>query len=87
MPDQKNQSAALAKVIANAVAGAMIIGAAMLVFVGMMMPGWAQFSGPEATWLSIAFYVVAAAEVGIAFYLRAFIRKAQRSANPSVVQR
>jgi hypothetical protein len=87
MPDRKNQPAALAKVNANAVAGAMIIGAAMLVFVGAMLPGWAQFSGPEATWLSIAFYVLAAAEVGIAFYLRAFIRKAQRSPNSGVIQR
>ena len=75
MPDRKNQPAALAKVNANAVAGAMIIGAAMLVFVGAMLPGWAQFSGPEATWLSIA------------FYLRAFIRKAQRSPNSGVIQR
>jgi hypothetical protein len=89
MSDQnsKDAPATLAKVNANVVAGAMIAGAAMLAFVGAMLPGWAQFTGPEATWLSIGFYVLAAAEVGIAFYLRAFIRKAQRPANPSVIQR
>jgi hypothetical protein len=65
---------------ANVLTAAMILGAGLLAFIGAMLPDWVGLPGPETRWLSYAFYVLAAGEVLLAFYLRAMIRKAQKSA-------
>lgn len=81
MPDQeaKAGSAASAKTSANTLTAAMIVGAIMLVVVGTMLPALAGLTDPEATWIPLVFYALAAAEVLIAFYLRAMIKRTQRS--------
>ena len=87
MPDQKDPSAPMAKVNGDVVAVAMIVCTAMVAFMGVMLPDWAKVPGPMVTWISIALYVGAVAQVGMAFFLRAMIKKAQRSASSGVIQR
>lgn len=70
----------LVRINANVLTAAMIVGAIMLAVIGAMLPDWVGLPGPETRWLSYGFYVLAAGEVLLAFYLRAMIRKAQKSA-------
>jgi hypothetical protein len=51
-----------------------------VVFIGIMLPDWAQIDGPIVTWLSIALFVGAAGQVILGFYLRGVIRKAKVAA-------
>lgn len=88
MNQQHRELPDLSHVNANAVAAAMIVGAVLLVAVGVMLPDWVALANQSmATWLSMAFYVAAALAVCLALYLRSFIRKAQNSARSSVIKR
>lgn len=80
--DTDGKPADLSHVNANAVTAAMFVFAVMLAFVGTMVPDWAGMTGPEATWIPFVFYAMAIADVGVALYLRHFIRKAQRNNAP-----
>jgi membrane protein implicated in regulation of membrane protease activity len=87
MNQQHRELPDLSHVNANLVAAAMIVGAVLLVVIGVMLPDWvAPSSQSMARWLSMAFYVFAALSVCLALYLRSFIRKAQNSARSSVVR-
>jgi hypothetical protein len=73
-----NQNKDLPKANPNIVTGAVIAGAILLALVGAMLPGWAGMAGPEATWIPLVFYALAVVDVGIALYLRSFLRKLKR---------
>jgi len=86
--DQNRASANLAKVNANAVCAALIVGAVLNLIMGAMLPRWIAASNQSmASWLSIAFYVSAPLAIGLGFYLRAAIRKAQNSTSSNIIQR
>lgn len=73
----------------NIVAGAMIVGAIVIAVIGTMTPSLLELAGPEATWVPLLFYGVAAFEVVMALYLRARLIKAQRppAATGGTIQR
>lgn len=66
---------------ARAVLIAVLFGAVMIAIIGTFVPDLAGFEGPEAVWIRVVFYVVAALDVAIAFWLRARLRKAKQGAN------
>jgi hypothetical protein len=81
MSDQKQEAAPAAQAKPNPfLPMALLISALMFVFLGLMMPDLTGMTGPEATWLSIAFYVAAAGDVAIALYLRGKSKKGRQSA-------
>jgi hypothetical protein len=61
------------------VTAAILVGAAMIAAIGTFVPELTGMTGPEALWIRLVFYLVAAADVGIALWLRARIRRAQRT--------
>lgn len=62
----------------NVLAGAMIVGAILVAVIGTLMPSLVELTGPEAIWIPVIFYGIAAFEVVIALYLRARLLKARR---------
>ncbi len=62
----------------NILAAAMIFGAVLTAGIGTMVPSLAGMTGPEATWIRLLFYAIAATEVILALWLRSRIIKAQR---------
>lgn len=67
----------------NVLAAAMIFGAILTAGVGTMVPGLAELTGPEASWIPWLFYAAAAIEVILALWLRARLLKVQGPARPS----
>lgn len=60
---------------------ALIFSAIMFVVLGALLPGISGMTGIEGTAMSVALWIVAAGDVGIAFYLWNKIKKASRLAN------
>lgn len=76
------------KVNADLVMAMVVAGAIVLAVFGTFLPSLAALDGPEATWIPLMFYAFAIIDIGIAFYLRSVIKKAQRSsAGGTTVQR
>ncbi len=67
----------------NLLAGAMIFGAVLTAVIGTLVPGLAEMTGPEATWIPFVFYAIAALEVILALWLRARLIKARGMARPA----
>ncbi|MBL9035124.1 MAG: hypothetical protein JNN33_10190 [Rhodospirillaceae bacterium] len=66
----------------NILAGAMIVGAVMIAIIGAMTPSLLELTGPEASWVPLVFYAVAAIDILLALRLRSRLIRAQRSGNP-----
>jgi protein-S-isoprenylcysteine O-methyltransferase Ste14 len=60
-----------------------LVGAVMIAAIGTLLPGWIGLTGTPALMLALVFYVVAAIDVGIAFWLRARLKKAVQSSSQS----
>jgi fucose permease len=59
---------------------ATIIGGAVIIaLVGTFVPAWIGLEGTPALVMQLAFYAVAALDVGVAFWLRARLRKARQT--------
>lgn len=86
MHKTNRQPANIHTVNADFIAGAMILCAVMIAFMGYMLPNWTP-DGREAPWISIMLYVAAVGAVGFALFLRAQIKKVQRSGKSGVIQR
>jgi hypothetical protein len=67
---------------------AILAGAAIIAVIGTFLPDLIGMTGPEAIWVRVVFYAVAAADVGIALWLRARIRRIrQEGQGAGTVQR
>jgi len=60
--------------------GAILSGAVMIAAIGTFLPGLIGLSGAPAIVVPLVFYAIAAIDVGIAFWLRARLKKARHSA-------
>lgn len=69
------------------VVAAILVGAALIAVIGTFVPDLIGMTGPEALWVRLAFYAVAAADVGIALWLRARIRRARQGPAGTVQRR
>lgn len=58
---------------------ALLAGACLVAVIGTLLPGLIGLSGPPAIIIPLVFYAIAAIDVGIAFWLRARLRKAGQS--------
>lgn len=67
---------------------AILGGAAIIAVIGTFLPDLIGMTGPEAIWIRLVFYAVALADVAVALWLRARIRRArQGGASGGTVQR
>lgn len=71
-----------AKVNPNIVPGAMIVGAIITAVIGALMPNLIGLTGPEATWIPLVFYAIAALEIGIALFFRRHLIRTQQGQRP-----
>ena len=85
--NEKGPPEPLVKANGDLILGAMVISAIGMVFIAIMLPGWAEIDGPFATWISIGLFVAAAGEIILGFYLRSVIRKAKAAAGANSVIR
>ncbi len=86
--NEKGPPESLVKANGNLILGGMIVSAIGMVFIGIMLPSWAQIEGPMVTWITIGMFVAALGEVILGFYLRGVIRKAQSAGKSgSVIRR
>jgi CBS domain containing-hemolysin-like protein len=81
MPDQTPNSATIV------VVAAVLVGAALIAVIGTFVPDLLGITGPEAVWVRLVFYAVATADVGVALWLRARIRRAQQGRGGTVQRR
>lgn len=81
MADQTSGSASIA------VVAAILVGAVLIAAIGTFVPDLIGMTGPEAVWVRLVFYVVAAVDVGLALWLRARIRRAQQRGGGTVQRR
>ena len=58
--------------------GAILSGAVIIAAIGTFLPGLIGLSGTPAIILPLVFYAIAAIDVGIAFWLRARLKKASQ---------
>ncbi|HEV8392469.1 MAG TPA: hypothetical protein VGQ35_21620 [Dongiaceae bacterium] len=62
---------------------AILSGAVIIAAIGTFLPGLIGLTGAPAIIIPLVFYAVAAIDVGIAFWLRARLRKARQSGSQS----
>jgi hypothetical protein len=72
-----NQSPKPSKDTGQAVMAAILVGAVLVSAVGTFLPGLIGLDGAPALVMELAFYAIAVADVALAFWLRARIRKAR----------
>jgi hypothetical protein len=65
----------------NFVVGAMIVGAIIFAAMGTWMPGALDLTGPDTTIMRLTLYGMAVADVAVALFLRAQMRKARRGSD------
>ena len=71
----------------TSIVAAILGGAAIVAIIGTVLPNLIGMTGPVATWVRVVFYAVAAADVAIALWLRARIRRARQEATRGTVRR
>lgn len=84
MPDQTNKPPSSGATIVMA---GIFVGAVMVAAIGTFLPGWIGLTGTPAIAMQLVFYAIAAIDVGIAFWLRAKLRKVRSSRNGATVRR
>ena len=82
MPDDRPNSANASVVMAAILTGAVIIAA-----IGTFLPDLIGMEGTPALALRLVFYVVAAIDVAVAFWLRGRINKSRQSGGGTVQRR